>query len=78
MDTSYIITGINRLTGRRERVSVPYGSKAVAEKHCSDFVAIRASKRTYKYPKVEVYIKDLFDKKPCRSKRNTKSTLPRR
>lgn len=76
MDTLYIVTGINRLTGHRERISALYGSKAVADKHYKDLVAIRASKRTYKYPKVEVYIKDLFDKKLCRSKRNTKSTAP--
>jgi len=61
MDTSYIITGINKLTGLRERISALYGSKEAADKHCSNFVAIRPSKRIYKYPKVEVYHKNLFD-----------------
>ena len=61
MDTSYIITGINSLTGHRERISALYGSKDIADKHCSNYVAIRPSKRIYKYPKVEVYHKNLFD-----------------
>lgn len=60
MDNFYIITGINRLTGHRERISALYGSKEIADKHCSNFVAIRASKRIYKNPKVEVYHKNLF------------------
>lgn len=33
MDTSYVITGINRLTGHRERISALYGSKEIADKH---------------------------------------------
>jgi hypothetical protein len=61
MDSSYIITGINKLTGLRERISALYGSKESADKHCSNFVAIKPSKRIYKYPKVEVYHKNLFD-----------------
>ena len=61
MDTSYIITAINSLAGYRERISALYGSKDIADKHCSDYVAIRASKRIYKYPKVEVYHKNLFE-----------------
>ena len=35
--------------------------KEIAEKHCIDFVAIRASKRIYKYPRVAVYHKNLFE-----------------
>lgn len=60
MDTQYIITGINRLTGLREQISVSYGSKGQAEKNYTALVATRASKRAYIYPKVQVYQRELF------------------
>ena len=63
MDTKYIITGINRLTGVREQMSVPY-PKAKAENNCASLIAMRASKRAYIYPRVEAYQKELF-KTPC-------------
>ncbi len=60
MDTLYCITGINRLTRYRERISSIYVSYDKAATKCRELLSGRASKRAYIYPQVEPYQKDLF------------------
>lgn len=60
MNTRYVVTGVNRLTGCRERISVAYSSKGRAEEHRKILFAIKPSKRAYLRPKVEPLEQVLF------------------
>ena len=60
MNTRYVITGVNRLTGCRERISVAYSSKRRAEEHRKMMFAVKPSKRAYLRPEVEVFEQELF------------------
>lgn len=56
----YHITGINRLIGDRESISMAV-PKDLADKICSRFKKIPSRKRMYLRPRVEIYQEDLFN-----------------
>lgn len=60
MNVMYHITGISRLTGERESISMAV-PKDLADNICSRFKKIPSKKRVYLRPKVEIYQEDLFN-----------------
>ena len=61
MGPLFCVTAINKLTRERERISLSGWSKEVVDKMKSDYLKVRASKRTHVYPRVSVLQKSLFD-----------------
>lgn len=60
MNPLYCITGINRLTRQRERISLSCWNKCVVDGMRDDYLKTRAKKRTHVYPRVEVVELTLF------------------
>lgn len=59
IDTLYVITGISRLTGEREVVSIPI-DESTAKKLLKQWKDVKARHRVYLRLRIEPYISQFF------------------
>lgn len=59
IDTLYVITGISRLTGEREEISIPI-HESTAKKLLKQWKEVKARHRVYLRLRIDPYIPQLF------------------